>query len=403
VLTEQIAERPKAWALQFRLARIEASLGRISQATAGWQAVIRAERSAPAGLEARQQMAEALLREGQLATTQTLLDEILVASPRDNRALLLRARLSLARGETSGAIDDLRSLARDQPGSGEVIGLLAQAYRSRGEPTLARQLIADSLALYPRAGELVVAQAEHLSATGDAQAALRLLDGAIERDPGLARAWEDKAALLAARGDLPGAARTLEAARAALPGLARIAWRQGRFEAAQGHFAAAALAYERAQSLAPADPALGLDVAEAWRRAGQPDRAEAVYRAQLARDPANDLAANNLAWLLQTRDRPGDLDEALALASRFDVSGSANGLDTLGWVRYRRGDVAGAVPVLRRAVAAAPGRPLLLYHLGAALIDAGQVAEGRSLIARALGLQPDFEGARQARERVAAR
>ncbi|MBJ7444018.1 MAG: hypothetical protein JHD32_06840, partial [Sphingobium sp.] len=51
--------------------------------------------------------------------------------------------------------------------------------------------------------------------------------------------------------------------------------------------------------------------------------------------------------------------------------------DSLGWARYVTGDVAGAVPVLERAAAGAPGDATINEHLGDALWSAGRRYEAR--------------------------
>ncbi len=401
-LQQMIAARPGAVQLRFVLARIEESLGRRGRARARYEAVIEQDRTTPSGLEARLLLAELDLRSGLPDDALRLVEQVLEVSPKDNHALMLRASMALSRGQASSAVVDLRTVAKDQPGSAEVIGLLALAHRSSGEPALAREVIVSAQSLFPQNLDLSLVWAEHLAATGDVAAALRLIEPLLARNPGFARAYEVKAALLAGRRDLAGAERTLLAYKRALPKLARPPWRLAAFYGAQGKREAAAREYAAAHAIAPRDPAIAVDLAEALRRSGRAELAEVEYLNQLAQDPDNDTAANNLAWLLQERGGQANFDRALALASRFEQSSIPGFLDTLGWVRLRRGETVEAVEVLRRAVALAPDVPLLLYHLGAALIRAGDVAEGRAFIRKALDIRPNFDDAPSARQILAA-
>jgi tetratricopeptide (TPR) repeat protein len=127
----------------------------------------------------------------------------------------------------------------------------------------------------------------------------------------------------------------------------------------------------------------------------------ALYRKLLTAHPKHAAALNNLALLL-TRSADG-LDEALSLAQRAaevrpDDSRIA---DTLGWIHHLRGEHGLARPLLERAVAASPRDPQLQYHLGAALLAAGESKRGRTLLRAALAHPAAFEGRDAARALLA--
>ncbi|MEM8495252.1 MAG: tetratricopeptide repeat protein, partial [Planctomycetota bacterium] len=59
-------------------------------------------------------------------------------------------------------------------------------------------------------------------------------------------------------------------------------------------------------------------------------------------------------------------------------------LDSMGWVRYKRGDLAGAERWLRRSLAAPGGdNPVILDHLGDVLFRLGRPDEARAMWERA--------------------
>ncbi|MDB5744416.1 MAG: Tetratricopeptide 4, partial [Polaromonas sp.] len=66
---------------------------------------------------------------------------------------------------------------------------------------------------------------------------------------------------------------------------------------ARGDRAKALAEYERARALAPDNPAVALQLAQAYRRFNEPARAEAVLREQLRRDPGNARLSGALAEL----------------------------------------------------------------------------------------------------------
>ena len=136
---------------------------------------------------------------------------------------------------------------------------------------------------------------------------------------------------------------------------------------------------------------------------GETAEAEAIYRKLLARHPELQPAANNLAYLLVSKDAPTpeQLTEALALATRASASGDPSSLDTLGWVHYRLGDKDAALQSLRKAHESLPEDTAVTYHLARVLADLGQKDEARELLTALLARTQDFPELAQARELLA--
>lgn len=74
-------------------------------------------------------------------------------------------------------------------------------------------------------------------------------------------------------------------------------------------------------------------------------------------------------------------------------------LDSLGWVRFRRGDLAGALPHLERAYRIFPD-PEIASHWGELLWVSGRQSEARALWARSLARSPDSKPLRATIERL---
>ena|GEM_PF-4504868 len=108
------------------------------------------------------------------------------------------------------------------------------------------------------------------------------------------------------------------------------------------------------------------------------DGAEKAYRNVLSNDPESPIAANNLAFLL-TRHKtdPDRLKEAEELALRASATGAPPTLDTLGWVRFLRGNNEGAEEALRQAHESMPENPVFSFHL-ASVLAAMSKQEGRA-------------------------
>lgn len=119
--------------------------------------------------------------------------------------------------------------------------------------------------------------------------------------------------------------------------------------------------------------------------------AEAMYRLSIKLDSTNPWTMNNLGYLLLERGQ--DLPEAEQLISRaYEIlPGEASIIDSLGWVRYKRGHIAdrpgengqpvvpGALTLLEKAAALTSDDPHaeIVDHLGDALWRSGKHEQAR--------------------------
>jgi spermidine synthase len=121
-----------------------------------------------------------------------------------------------------------------------------------------------------------------------------------------------------------------------------------------------------------------------------------TYQAMVAQHPGNAVALNGLA---DAFTQAGRLEEALPVARRAVDIEPENGmiLDTLGWILYLQEKTDEALAVLEKANRHLPDHPIVLYHLGAARLAAGEAVAGRETLRRALEASADFPGAEEAR------
>jgi tetratricopeptide (TPR) repeat protein len=135
---------------------------------------------------------------------------------------------------------------------------------------------------------------------------------------------------------------------------------------------------------------------------GRTDDAIAAYEALLRKNPNSELGASNLAMLLvSSRNEPASLDRARELAARFSASKNPSLLDTNGWVLFRHGDAAAAMPVLERAATLAPEAAVIRYHLALTQFSVGQKQSALDNMQRAVDAKQNFYGAEDARAKLA--
>jgi tetratricopeptide (TPR) repeat protein len=161
-------------------------------------------------------------------------------------------------------------------------------------------------------------------------------------------------------------------------------------------------AYQKGLTLAPTETALLAELGSLYQRAGRVDDAVKLYNSWLAQDPKSQVAANDLAMLLVSyRTDQASLDRAQALTAGFANAGNADLLDTAGWVQFKRGEVAQALPVLQRAAALLPQSHEVHYHLGMAELRSGQPIRARTDLESALAGASRFPGEEDARAALA--
>ncbi|MBO0800109.1 MAG: tetratricopeptide repeat protein, partial [Blastocatellia bacterium] len=113
-------------------------------------------------------------------------------------------------------------------------------------------------------------------------------------------------------------------------------------------------------------------------------------------DPNQDVAANNLAYLLADQGR--DLDNALKYAQgvRSRHSEDPSAADTLGWVYYKVGRLVLARDAAQFAVSKQPTNPVFQYHLGVIYKANNQRSEAEATLKKALALPKEFKERSQA-------
>jgi Flp pilus assembly protein TadD len=129
----------------------------------------------------------------------------------------------------------------------------------------------------------------------------------------------------------------------------------------------------------------------------KPDEAEKRYEKALETNPHAVVAANNLAWLYANRGVNLDVALQLAQAAKRDAPEQPVVNDTLGWVYYKKNLASLAVLPLELSVAKDPRNPVFRYHLGLAYAKLGYSDRARTTLAEAIKLNPEFEGAGDAR------
>jgi tetratricopeptide (TPR) repeat protein len=143
-------------------------------------------------------------------------------------------------------------------------------------------------------------------------------------------------------------------------------------------------------------------LASIYEQKNDNEKAESLYREILARDRRFAPAANNLAFLILKQG--GNIDVALSYAqvAREELPTDPYVADTIGWIYYQKHVYKRATSLLKEASDKLSSHPMVQYHLGMALLKAGDKVGARKRLQASLGLDGQFSDADKARAALAA-
>jgi tetratricopeptide (TPR) repeat protein len=363
------------------------------------QALRAALDAAPGNVDVRIELAQLLTQTQRPEQAIALLEESVRRNPTDVRAREVLTRGYLAARDFHAArtaAEDLKTLRPDAAVGPFLAGLAAE-----GENRLddAQKDFEQAHSIQPLAFEPLSELARLKLARGQAPQAIALVQSAIEQDNSKdAAAVNLLGELYLATKDIPKAVNTLSEATTRAPQWWPPYRNLALAKAAANDSDGAIAAYDAAIKLAPTNPQLVTELAQLYVIHGHVDDAIARYETLYRRNPKLQVAANNLAMLLVTykKDRQS-LDRARDVTAGFASSNDGGLLDTNGWVHFKRGEYAEALPVLQRAAERSPDVREIRYHLGMAELQAGRNERARTELETALSGSTKYQWSDDAR------
>ena len=363
-----------------------------------------AAKLAPKAYEPLLGLADVQLRRSNVAGAEKLVQKALALGPKSTEVLTTAGRLAAARGKAADAERQFQQAAQLDPKYTPALLDLAELQLSQGKAKQA----ADSFRRASQADPLHPAAAFGL---GRALVAQRDLAGALkafEQCSGLASRNPlpllASAEVHAAQRNWDKAIDLTRQAEALDPALARSKLLQLDIQAAAGRWPAAQQDYERHVGQSKGEDAAALHMKWGNLLEGQGKAAEAMvaYRKASEADPKLAGAWNNLAWLAAQQQK--ELGPALEWARKaVDLEPRNFGfLDTLAAVQLASGDAEAALRSIQQAQKLAPQLPYLKYRQGLILEKLGHTAQAAQAYQESLKSGAKFDGAEDARKRLAA-
>ena len=378
----------------FMLGRVQAVRKQPDAAIAAFQAVLRLN---PRASEAKVALANLTLAQGKPETSIGFAQEVLANEPANADAQLVFVRGLLMNGQVERADPELKRLVARYPNSAAVRTQMGMFYGHKRDIKAARAEFERALAIDPDAVEAVGGLVAIDLAAHDFGKARARVDERVATKP-TAPLLALAARTYAASGDLAAAERFLRQSIdmdpmyfASYEALGQLYVVQGKLDAALAEFDA--VAHRSPKSVGPLTMA-GMIVLTKGDIAGARSRFERVMQI----DPEAAVAANNLAWIYAEND--GNLDVAMNLAQtaqrRLPDVAAVN--DTLGFIYYKKNLASLAISTLKVGAQKDPGNAQVQYHLGLAYASAGETAQAKHSLGRALALKLDADDARRAGE-----
>ncbi|MCX7885669.1 MAG: tetratricopeptide repeat protein [Verrucomicrobiae bacterium] len=316
--------------------------------------------------------------------------------PRDPELLLRLAEAYSAGENFTAAAETYTTLLKLRPDLMPLRERLAYAWLRAGQVEKAIEAFKAILRRDPLRYELhnIIAELyEQLQRDADA---VTHLQQSLEINPNQYEAYVQLALAQMRQKHYTQALDTLSVARKKFPTRFQSVYLTGVIFAEQKDYAKAVAAYAEAEQLLkdelqgkPAS-AFYFSYGAACERAGQYEKAAALFRKSLELDPNNHNAANYLGYMWA--DRNENLNEALELIQKAVSLQPDNAayLDSLGWVYYRLGRLEDALKHLRRAIelSAKEPDPILYDHLADVLHALNQREEAIQALRKAIELDP---------------
>lgn len=359
--------------------------------------------SSPCGRSiVKQRLATLLMQTGRLDQARPLLEKLSADAPENLQVLETLFRVQAAAKDFAAARTTAETVQKVRPdlAVGHYLGgLVAEA---QGQLDAAARAYEQALGIQPEGAEPLAALARLEIGRKQPERAVSRIKAVIDRFPQNFVARNLMGELLVSQGKFAQAIAEFTAATTLSPkwwnpyrglAIARLGAKD-----TEGAVGALVEGMQRTEDAPP----LATDLAALYERLGRADEAIQVYEGMVARNPTSEPAANNLAMLLASyRSDAASLDRAQQLAEKLAGSTEPSYVNTRGWVKFKRGEVQEALPLLQQAVERSPESAVMRYHLGMAQLRAGDTAAAKASLETAIKSGNNFSGAAEARAALA--
>ncbi|NOT85514.1 MAG: tetratricopeptide repeat protein [Methylococcaceae bacterium] len=175
-LLDYIKANPNNYEFHFALASFYLYKDKIEHVTPLLNQIVEQDREGASSLKAKNILAKLMLKKGDKAKAEQIIEEVIKIDAHNEDALMLRSTFFLDKGKYEAAIGDLRTVLRDHPQSENANILAAKTHLKSGYIDLAQESFKNSLVINPANVEVRKNLARILAMKKDETGAIALLE-----------------------------------------------------------------------------------------------------------------------------------------------------------------------------------------------------------------------------------
>jgi len=387
-LKEALTKVQPGYLLRSRLARLYALTGRPAEAAAAYQAAIKLDPKRPEASGLQIELAALYLDGRKIDDALAQVNAVLARNPNEGRALLLKGKALLAKGDNAGATNAFKAAVQASPGVPEPNIWLAQAQAAAGQGGQAKATLAKALEVSPGNAQLRRALVRACLAERDVSGAKAQLELLLKADPKDAAALADLGGVHAAQGDMNQAAACFKRLVQLNPKDHLAYYRLGLVAAQQGKWDEAGRYLMKTYELQPDFGIAATGVVQTYLARKEPAKALAWVKVQVKARPQDPWLSNLLGEL---QGATGDMTgaEESFIAAQRTAAGWSTPYNNLIVLYARTGQMDQAVARFKESFQAtrAPRSGQMLAMLQEATRD---WAGARATYEQVLKIEPDF-------------
>lgn len=292
-LKKYIQDKPDLYGLRFTLAEFYEKTGQVEKAKQTLQQIITDRSFDIEGVKARNTLANTLVKEGDFDAAKNLVDEVLAEYPDNNEALLVNGKIALNNLDAITAINDLRTVVKNEPKNAEAAFMLAQAHEINGESELAENELKKAIEANPVNDKAHANYATYVASKGRIDEALSVVDKALAYFKDSYELMDIKLKILISQNKKSESLALMEAMEQVSANNAEVNINKGKYYLSNGDVVSAIVEFEKAYKKSPAKYAPLEMIVKTYMSNSQMDKATVRINKRFEVD-ANDAIAHQL-------------------------------------------------------------------------------------------------------------
>lgn len=321
----------------------------------------------PANFDALIPVTSNMIKNKDIARADELLQKALAVKPDHPGTLQALAQVKLMQKDWAGAQKVADVIASKPKGAGFSKFLGGKISENQGLYKEAIGQYKEALTISPDLTDALLGMATSYEALKQDKDMYAFLEEFISAHPDNSYLWLLKSQLLAKDKRLDDALKVLSEAVGKWPKAPEFYEAMATIHMGKKESDKAIAILNKGLETMPDQARLGIMLASIYEQIGDYAKSLETYDALIAKYPNIDLAVNNLVSLLLDHfNTKENIDRAVTLAKRFELSGQPYFVDSYAWALINNGKNDEALQLLRDVVKKMPEVPVFRYHLGVA-------------------------------------